>query len=126
MPKDMRSCAIALALIAGLGTASAQPGSSAPDPTVGSTHPAASLELTPAQRNAILEAVRQENKSIKVPAGLTPTVGAQVPPSMELYVLPDRALMEAPAAKGFKYTVVHKRVVLIDPTNMRVVDVIGD
>jgi hypothetical protein len=126
MRKEMRTGAIVLALIAGLGTASAQVGSSPTDQTVGSTPPAAKLELTPAQRNAILEAVRQENKSIKVPAGLTPTVGAQAPPAMELYVLPDRALMEAPAAKSFKYTVVQKRVVLVDPTNMRVVDVIGD
>ena len=43
---------------------------------------------------------------------------------MELYILPDNALMAAPAAKGFKYTVVQKQVVLVDPINMRVVDVI--
>jgi hypothetical protein len=84
------------------------------------------MELSPAQRQAILDAVRQENKNIRAPAELKASVGADVPPSMELYALPDRALMEAPAAKGFRYTVVQKRVVLVDPTQMRVVDVIGD
>jgi hypothetical protein len=123
-----RSFAIAAALIAGLGIASAQTGSPGAeiDQTVGSTNPATRLELTPTQRRAILHAVRQENKKVIAPAELKASVGAAVPPSMELYVLPDRALMEAPAAKGFKYTVVQKQVMLIDPTNMRVVDVIGD
>jgi hypothetical protein len=128
MRKHVRSGAIMFALIAGIGTASAQTGSPAgnADQTVGSTNPAVRMELSPAQRQAILDAVRQENKNIRAPAELKASVGADVPPSMELYALPDRALMEAPAAKGFRYTVVQKRVVLVDPTQMRVVDVIGD
>ncbi len=128
MQRGVRAGAIVFMLAAGLGAAAAQTGSpgAVADETVGSTNPAMRLELNPAQRTAILNAVRQENKKVSVPAELNPSVGREVPASMELYVLPDHALMQAPAAKGFKYTVVQNRVVLVDPTNMRVVDVIGD
>jgi hypothetical protein len=51
-----------------------------------------------------------------------PNAGAQVPPATELYFLPDRALATAP--KATKYTVAQNRVVLVDPTTMRVVEVI--
>ncbi len=47
-----------------------------------------------------------------------------VPPSIELYMLPDNALAEVPEAKSVKYTVLQNQVVLVDPTNMRIVDVL--
>jgi hypothetical protein len=40
-------------------------------------------------------------------------------------VLPDRALATVPEARSVKYTVVQKQIVLVDPTTMRVVDVIS-
>ena len=127
MQRGFRAGTIVFLVAAGLGAATAQSGSpGAADQTVGLANPAMRLELNPAQRKAILNSVRQENKQVNVPAELNPSIGREVPASMELYVLPDTALMQAPAAKGFKYTVVQNRVVLVDPTNMRVVDVIGD
>jgi hypothetical protein len=44
---------------------------------------------------------------------------------IELYMLPDDILAQNPAAKFYKYTMVQDRVVLVDPTNMRIVAVIG-
>jgi hypothetical protein len=44
---------------------------------------------------------------------------------IELYTLPDDALAAVPAAKLYKYTVVENKVVVVDPTRMRVIDVIG-
>ena len=52
-------------------------------------------------------------------------VGAEVPAMIELYVLPDDILAQNPTTKFYKYTVVQDRVVLVDPTNMRIVAVIG-
>jgi hypothetical protein len=51
------------------------------------------------------------------------SVGVQLPPSIALKILPDAA--QAPAAKTVQYTVIENRVVLVDPTNMRVVDIIN-
>jgi len=49
-------------------------------------------------------------------------VGRPVPSSIELYVLPSDA--RSPELRGLKYTMVQNQVVLIDPTTMRVVDII--
>jgi len=82
------------------------------------------LILTPAQRIAIYEQVSKD-KSKVAPKDFSPVIGADVPPMIELYMLPDDAIAGVPAAKLYKYTMVENKVVLVDPTKMRVVDVIG-
>ena len=52
------------------------------------------------------------------------TVGAVVPPSVNLYMLPDAAVNNVAAAKLYQFTIVQGDVVIVDPTKMRVVEVI--
>jgi len=82
------------------------------------------LELTPAQRNAIYQQV-SKNKSRVAPNRFPAAVGAEVPPMIELYTLPDDILATNPVAKLYKYTMVQDQVVIVDPTNMRTIAVIG-
>ena len=82
------------------------------------------LILTPAQRIAIYDQVSKDKTKI-APKDFSPVIGADVPPMIELYMLPDDAVAGVPAAKLYKYTMVENKVVLVDPTKMRVVDVIG-
>jgi Protein of unknown function (DUF1236) len=51
-------------------------------------------------------------------------VGAQIPPVTELYALPESVTAEVPSAKFYRYTIAQNRVVIVDPTNLKVVDVI--
>jgi hypothetical protein len=44
---------------------------------------------------------------------------------IELYMLPDDILANNPVTKLYKFTRVDDQVVLVDPTNMRVIAVIG-
>jgi len=82
------------------------------------------LILTPAQRQAIYEEVSKD-KSKVAPKDFSPVIGADVPPMIELYALPDEAVASVPAAKIYKYTMVENKVVVVDPTKMRIIDVIG-
>ena len=82
------------------------------------------LVLSPAQRNAIYDQVSKDKSKVAAKS-FSPEIGADVPPMIELYTLPDDAVAGAPAAKIYKYTMVDNKVVLVDPTRMRVVDVIG-
>src|ERR1700719_920239 len=93
----------------------------------GAPDPSAPLPLTPMQRTAILNAVRQDSAkpSTNMPPDLPVSVGVQLPASIALKILPDAALAQVPAAKTVQYTVIKNQVVLVDPTNMRVVDIIG-
>jgi hypothetical protein len=76
------------------------------------------------QKSAIAEAVRKERKAVVEPPKFVVSIGAPVPPAIELYMLPDVVLSQVPAAKSVKFTVVDNQLVLVDPTTMRVVDVI--
>jgi len=122
----LRSGMAAVALVILIGHAAAQNGIGAPriDPGKGAVAPAAQLQLTPEQKTAIAGAVRPAEAKVKAPGNVPAVVGAEVPPATELYFLPDDALASAPEAKGIKYTVAQNRVVLVDPTRMRVVEVI--
>jgi len=80
--------------------------------------------LTPAQRSRIYAEVGSD-KSNTSPKDFSTAIGAEVPPMIELYELPDDAVADVPAAKLYKYTMVNDRVVVVDPTRMRVIDVIG-
>lgn len=82
------------------------------------------LELTPAQRSAIYQAVSKD-KSKVAPSRFPAAVGTEVPPMIELYTLPDDILATNPVTKLYKYTMVQDQVVIVDPTNMRAVAVIG-
>ena len=107
------------ALVCGIGVAAAQLGPSSQSPA---TNPAP-IELNAAQRAAIVTAVRDT----KIPPpghSFSLAVGAHVPPSIELYALPVAALSQAPEAWDLRYTMVQNQVVLVNPANMRVVDVI--
>ena len=80
--------------------------------------------LTPAQRRATYDAAtKDKDKTAKVQ--FPPVIGAEVPPMIELYTLPDNVLAENHAAESYEYTLEQDKVVLVDPTRMRVVDVIG-
>jgi hypothetical protein len=82
------------------------------------------LELTPAERSAIYATVSKD-KSKVAPQPFSTNIGAEVPPMIELYSLPDQTVAENPAAKLYKYTMVENEVVVVDPTRMRIVDRIG-
>lgn len=82
------------------------------------------LALTAVQRQAIFNAVfRQPAKSY--PAQVAATVGAAVPHTVDLTSLPDAAIAGDPLAARLKYAVAENdAIVVVDPVQMRVVDVI--
>jgi hypothetical protein len=82
------------------------------------------LELTPAQRSAIYQEVHKDMSKV-APSRFATHVGADVPPTIELYPLPDDIQANSPETKFYKFTGVDNEVVLVDPTKMRVIAVIG-
>jgi hypothetical protein len=82
------------------------------------------LELTAAQRSAIYAAVSKDRSKVS-PQRFPAAIGAEVPPMINLYALPDDIVAGVPAAKLYECTMVEDKVVLVDPTRMRVVDTIG-
>ena len=131
MTAMFRIVATALALLGCIVVAAAQTespgmGSSVSPGTPSVTmSPLPKLQLSAAQKSAIFEAVNQEKSKVAPPeTNFRVSMGSPVPPSIELYALPDGALSAAPAARAYKYIVVQNQIVLVDPTTMRVIDII--
>ena len=131
------STRIALALLtlwAAAGGAVAQTGgpsglpappSTTLEPSATAPRPGQRPELSAEQRARIVAAVREDKNAAKAASVKFPTeVGAEVPPALELYSLPDDALIQVPIVKMFRFVLVDGKVVLVDPTTMRVVEVI--
>jgi hypothetical protein len=119
-----RMSVLALALTAGIAAAAAQQ----PGPMTGTSSTATistELQLTAQQRAAIYESVSKQKVSrTPPPANLHVTMGGDLPASMELYDLPPNIAADIPATKLYKYTLVQNQVVIVDPTKMKVVDII--
>jgi len=129
MNYPIRNGAIVLALLASVGIASAQSPTSptAPAPAAKSQDSMkqnGSLQLNAQQKAAIFQSVTKEKVKSPPPANMQVSVGAQVPASIELYPLPANVVSEVPAAKSYKYTVAQNQVLIVDPTNMKIIDVI--
>lgn len=134
----VRIGATALALLASVSIAAAQTsqtrpgGAPMPAPSAApqgnqSGGPGASqaaLQLSAQQKTAIFQAVTKDKVKSPPPAEFKPALGASVPPSIELYTLPANVVAEIPATKQYKYTVAQNQVVIVDPANMKVVDII--
>ncbi len=113
--------AIAAALLAGAGTASAQTTVITREPvetrTIVTTQP---LELSPVQRQTIYRTIRRAPVRVVEPT-IEYRVGMRVPQTARLYEVPQDVAVEVPAIRSYKYMMVNDRVVLVDPATSEIV-----
>lgn len=87
--------------------------------------PKGGLYLTDQQRVFIRDSVMKEKDKVKPPKiAVKAAAGGALPPSLELYHLPDPVVAEVPNAKLYRYTIIEGRVVLADPTKMQIIEVL--
>jgi Spy/CpxP family protein refolding chaperone len=116
------SAAALLGLFFGIAPALAQ--SAGPDEAVQPNGTVTqTLALTAGQRSAIYNIVIRQRAKPHADQ-IAVTVGAPVPPTIDLADLPDQATANNPSTALLKYAMVHGDVVVVDPVAMRVVDVI--
>ena len=121
------NAAIASALLAGATAANAQTTVITREPvqtqTVVTTE--GPLRLTPVQRRTIYRTIVRERVAQPQPT-VEYRVGTRVPPTAQLYAVPDEVAVEVPAVKTYRYMMVNNRVVLVDPATGEVVDELID
>ncbi len=125
-----RPLAAAFVLFAATAAAAAQTAPATPPlPAPGATttiDPNAGLKLTPDQRKMVFDSAMKQRSRIKPPPPeVKAAVGEELPPSLELYLVPDDVAIAIPNTKLYKFTIVRNDVLLVDPTNMRIVDVLS-
>ena len=129
--------AVAAALFAGAGAASAQTTVITREPVETQTIIRAPVQtetivterplvLTPVQRRTIYRTIVRERVQPVPPPTVEYRVGARVPQNVELYSVPDALAVEVPEVRPYKYMVVNGQVVLVDPATSQVVAELGD
>ncbi len=122
-----RNAVIAAALIAGAGAASAQTTVITREPAeTGTIVTNERLQLTPVQRQTIYRTIVEQPVVEAPPPSVEYRVGMRVPPSARLYEVPQSVVTEVPAVRTYKYMVVNRRVVLVDPATSEVVAELAD
>jgi len=84
---------------------------------------AAAVATTSQQRTQIATAIRQQNVS-PVRANFNVAVGVAVPSRVRLSVLPDTIVSIVPQYRGYSYFVTGERVVIVEPSSHRIVEVL--
>lgn len=83
------------------------------------------FNLSPSQEKSMTQALRNEQTQ-SAPSGFDGRVGSKVPDSMSTRSLPDQASAQAPQTKGLLFVKLPDRVLLIDPENKAVVEIVAD
>ena len=81
--------------------------------------------LTGAQEQLLWQRIGR-NASSTTPSGLIAAVGATLPASVALHALPATVTRQIPAVRPYKYTMLGKTLLIINPTDRVIVDVITD
>jgi hypothetical protein len=81
--------------------------------------------LTGAQEQLLWQRIRR-NASSTAPSGLIAAVGATLPASVALHALPATVTRQVPAIRPYKYAMLGKALLIINPTDRVIVDVITD
>jgi len=119
---------VVIALASGMGLASAAPPSSSTMPPAAPAAKAAandSLKLTSAQEKTVWSDVSKQATKQKAPSGFTASVGTAVPTSISLRPVSSTLAGEIPALKTYQYAMVQDKVLIVNPADRKIVDVIN-
>ncbi len=83
-----------------------------------------SLNLTAAQRAEIWQRLGSQQAS-NAP-GFQPTVGATVPPIMQLKTLPSSVSSQVPQIQSYSYAMLNSQLLIVDPTTKKIVSIITE
>jgi len=111
-------------LVAGVSAASAG-GMSQSNSTSNSTMSQDTLRLTSAQQKMVWNDLHGQATEQKAPSGFNATVGAIVPSTVKTEPVPSKAATSVPALKSFNFAMVNGKLLIVNPSDKKIVDVIS-
>ena len=111
-------------LVAGVSAASAG-GMSQSSSTSNSTMSQDTLRLTSAQQKMVWNDLHGQATEQKAPSGFNATIGAIVPSTVKTEPVPSKAATSVPALKSFNFAMVNGKLLIVNPSDKKIVDVIS-
>jgi hypothetical protein len=131
MRRQLLSGSIALLLLGGGGSSLAEDSSGGAQATKPSQNTGTTsqndqqLKLNEAQGRTVVQGVGSEHAQA-APSGFDGQVGTKVPDSMNAHALPSEVTAQVPQTKGLLFLRLPDRVLLIDPDEKKVIEIVGD
>jgi Protein of unknown function (DUF1236) len=118
---------ISVALAAGLLMAGVSAASAAGMSQSNSTmsQPTDTLSLTSAQQKMVWNDLHGQATEQKAPSGFNATIGAIVPSTVKTEPVPSKAATSVPALKSFNFAMVDGKLLIVNPSDKKIVDVIS-
>jgi Protein of unknown function (DUF1236) len=117
MKSHLRYSVAALALLSGVGVASAAGAGT-------SLKASDNLNLTTAQEHLLWQSIGKQKANMKAPSDFTASVGVPVPRSVTLRGMPSDVTNQIPAVGPYRYAVLANKLLIVNPTDKTVVDII--
>ena len=119
MNSQIRTAAAAVALLLASASFAAAAGT-------GAMAPNDRLSLTSTQEHTILQSINKQSvKKEASPSGFKAAVGQAVPTSIPLHALPSDAASQVPAVKPYGYAVLQNQLLIVNPKDRKIVDMIA-
>jgi hypothetical protein len=83
------------------------------------------LSLSRVQERTAWRDLSRNAKQQTAPSSFTPSVGATVPDGITLQAMPQRAANQLPALKPYDFALLQNKLLIINPNDKKVVDVIS-
>jgi hypothetical protein len=115
--KKQTSLALAAAVLLSSVTAAAAA-------TMSNTQPSDTLNLTGTQQHAAWRDLSTPPLNQNTPSGFSTVVGAVVPNSVTTAPMPSKAASDIPALKPYNFAMLQKKIVIVNPTDKKIADVI--
>lgn len=126
MKKPTSIALAAAALLAGIAAASAAPMESAKTPSAKMAPPASdTLVLSTAQQKTAWDDLYTGALSQKTPLGFNAAVGATVPSNIVTAPVPAKAVGDVPALKPYKFAMLRKKLLIVNPNDGKIAEVIA-
>jgi hypothetical protein len=85
-------------------------------------HHVTRVRLTTRERHDVLRTIRYERPRRTVTERVDYRIGAPLPAAVPVYAMPQQVVYEAPSLRGYDYTMVGDRMLVVDPASSTVVD----
>jgi hypothetical protein len=124
MKKKQLSIALAAALFAAGAPAALAAGTSSTSTTMAKPGASDTLSLPSAQQKTAWNDLKSQASNQTAPSGFQATVGSALPASVKTMPVPSKTATAVPALKPYDFAMVAGKILIVNPSDKKIVEVI--
>ncbi len=120
----MKSASVAVAALLLSGVSAASAASHMSNRSTGSAMARDTLDLSATQQKDIWKDLSRHATNQTAASGFNATVGEAIPSGVSTYPLPRQARRDVPAVKPYRYAMTQDKVLIVNPSDKKIADVV--